>query len=199
VGGAGILEGGTTRAGPVIFATGNILRASLALALASLLVGCGASPPAPAPASTLSPTTLAVTSPEVQQLYGRWGEPVTIEGGERITVEAPQVDGAAPPVEVPGFSGGVVVCCEVTIENIGNQPLTYDESLFELHSGNETWPGGGSGLRPSTAPALGSGELAPGETIRAAIAFQFTEEAATVAGTLRFYNLPLPTAVIEWH
>ncbi len=165
-----------------------------------LLAGCdkgrSSSPPAPAPVSA---TTTAVTCPEAIYRAAKWGEPVTIEGLERMTVEAPQIDAAATPAEVPGFPGRVVVCCSITIENLGSRPLHYDESCFQLSSRNETWIGGGEGIKPSSVPALGSGELPPGDVVRGAIAFQFTEEAATVAGHLRFYDLPSLTVSIDWN
>jgi Domain of unknown function (DUF4352) len=140
-----------------------------------------------------------MTCPEAIHKIGKWGEPVTIEGLERITVGAPFVDNDAEPVDIPGFPGGVVMCCAITIENIGSQPLHYDESFFQLSSRNETWIGGGGGIKPSAVPALGSGELAPGDVVRGAIAFQFTEEAAAVAGKLTFYDLPSLTVSIEWN
>jgi hypothetical protein len=179
-----------------VTAWGRVLGVVFAVVLASLLLDCGSPPPLPAPVAS---TTTVGNCPEAIYKAARWGETVAIEGLERITVEAPHVDAAATPVEVAGFPGRVVVICSVTIENIGSQPLTYDESFFQLSSRNETWIGGGKGVKPSVVPALGAGELAPGDVVRGAIAFQFTEDAAAVAGTLTFYDLPSLTVSIEWN
>ena len=147
------------------------------------------------------PTTLGMWDPARVAVKAGWGETVTVEGALRLTATAPQIDPAGRPVEPA--PDGIVVYCMVTIENVGNEPRSYDLSWLSLTSAREGWSGGGDGLQTSVSPALKPGTLDPGETVTGAVAFQFSPGEVSLIHTLRFdtwttRRTETPVVLVEW-
>jgi hypothetical protein len=142
--------------------------------------------------------TQVVSCPELEYFAEVWGETVTVPGVMRVTVEQPRVDDEAAPVE-SSMPDNVVLYSMVTIENIGSDPLAYDQLDFILSAGDDSWDGGAKGLRASKEPALSSGTLAPGESARGAVPFQFSRaHLADISHLVFLYDSSTVRLEVEW-
>ena len=155
-----------------------------AVALLALLVvaGCasqssdtGTTGNPPGSVVTTSDTATAPTSTYVtfQTVQGKWGETITVDGGE-IRVDAPLRD---PDGKIL-HAGDKLVYCVVSLRNTGSTPLPYDQADFYLNTPNEAWAGGYGGAATVLEPPLGAGTLEPGGTARGAASFEFTRAEA---------------------
>ncbi len=156
----------------------GVLAIIMALLVASalwFLVGCASSVREVSSTGPVgvSDTLIDQGPPFLGPYYARWGQPVVVDGLMQVVVESPRVDPLAQPVDaLASAADSVVVYCMVTIRNIGDDVLAYDQSDFFMTAGEVGGWAGDQGVTTSIAPALESGTLVPGDEVRAALPYQ---------------------------
>jgi hypothetical protein len=162
----------------------TLLGLVMAVAMLAALCGCAESAGAGTTTSsgastTIAPTTSSTaaestTSTTTAKLA--WGDTGTWQGIS-ITVAAPQVDPAPESVD----PGDQVVYCTVTVVNNSKDAFDYNGLDFLLlDTAHQEYDNFGL----TSMPDFGEGTLAPGETIKGAIAFELP--ASATAGGLEW-------------
>jgi hypothetical protein len=154
------------------------------LILGALLVGCSASPGSPAATSQASATTsqASTTSSEAEGYDWKFGEPVEFEG-RIVQVDAPSVD------PNPDFisEGDKCWTALVTITNERPEPMEYSFMDFSVGDAEGfTYQCMGASSRPT----LGSGTIAPGQTVKGYLAADLPATATAASVT---FDTWLPT------